>query len=314
MLGGANSTGVSTFELDREIRLGANRAITLVAAGSGTNRGITEFKNSWVDSSGGSNVANSFTIGATGYSGIVQLGNALATSGAVNVVSGRFDVLEDGGSLSAGSGILVNGPTAELKYNAASALASTITLTQGILSGTGAIDAAVSTGGLAAVISPGNSPGIMPFGTSQTWNSFTYLWETNNFTGTTAGTDFDQITINGSLSLTGTGAGAYLLDITSLTALDAIGLVPNYDDQARSWTILTTTGGITGFDAANWTLSTAKFSSDPAWQTNGSFSLATANNGNDLVLNFIAVPEPGSIAIAGIGIATAAWLFRRRRR
>ncbi|MEX0689178.1 MAG: PEP-CTERM sorting domain-containing protein, partial [Pirellulales bacterium] len=68
-----------------------------------------------------------------------------------------------------------------------------------------------------------------------------------------------------------------------------------------------------GFDAANWTLSTANFTTSPDWQPNGSFSLATANGGNDLVLNFVIVPEPGALALVGIGIAAAAWAARRRR-
>ncbi|MEX1075776.1 MAG: PEP-CTERM sorting domain-containing protein, partial [Pirellulales bacterium] len=67
-----------------------------------------------------------------------------------------------------------------------------------------------------------------------------------------------------------------------------------------------------GFDAANWTLSTANFTTSPNWQPNGSFSIATANSGNDLVLNFVVVPEPGTLALVGIGIA-AAWAIRRRR-
>jgi hypothetical protein len=273
------------------------------------------FRNFWRDADGETNVANNFTVGAAGYGGIVQLTSALATTGSMSVVHGRLDVRDDGW-LSAGAGILVAGPGAELRFNSATPLTSAVALTQGILSGTGSINAAVTPGGVAAILSPGNSPGIMPFETSQTWSSFTYLWETNDFASTTAGVGFDQITIAGSLSLTGAVPGAYVLDITSLTALDQIGLLPNYEEESRSWTILTTTGGITGFDAVNWTLSTTNFTTSPDWQPNGSFSLATANNGNDLVLNFIVVPEPGTLALVGIGIgiaAAGAGAARRRR-
>jgi hypothetical protein len=31
-------------------------------------------------------------------------------------------------------------------------------------------------------------------------------------------------------------------------------------------------------------------------------------------VNVIAVPEPGAIALAGAGVAIAAWMFRSRRR
>ncbi|MGB8852292.1 MAG: autotransporter-associated beta strand repeat-containing protein, partial [Pirellulales bacterium] len=315
-LGGSHTAGISSFVVDTPVRLGAGRTVALLAASSGTSQGTVRFNNVWQDSTGGTNVTNNFTVGGTGFGGIVEIGNPLATAGSVSVLNGRLAVRgsTEQGSLSAGGGVLINGAGAELKFNSTTPLTSPVTLTQGILSGTGAINAAVTPGGVAAILSPGNSPGIMPFGTSQTWNSFTYLWETNNFTGTTAGTDFDRITIAGGLSLTGTTSGAYVLDITSLTALNELGIVPNFDEQARSWTILTTTGGITGFDATRWTLNTANFSTSPAWQTNGSFSIATANAGNDLVLNFVVVPEPASAAIAGIGIVVAAWVGYRRRR
>ena len=98
-------------------------------------------------------------------------------------------------------------------------------------------------------LAPGNSPGIQEYTVGQTWNSFTYQWETNNFTGTTAGTDFDQLGINGALTLTGAAANSYALDMLSLTALNATGIVPNFTETNRQWTILTATGGITGFNA-----------------------------------------------------------------
>lgn len=228
-------------------------------------------------------------------------------TGATLVSAGRLQV--SSGNINSSSAVTINGPSAELKYNSATALTSPITFSQGMLSGTGTINSAVTAVGLAATLSPGNSPGIMPFGTSQAWESFTYLWETNNFLGTTAGTDFDQITITGSLALTGS-AGSYLLDITSLTAGNIAGDVGNFSDMSRSWTILTTTGGISGFDAAHWTISTANFAASPT--ATGLWSIS--NVGNDVVLNYvIAVPEPTSLTLAGLGAVLAGWAARRRR-
>ena len=265
-----------------------------------------------VDTTGGSFTISDALAGSRAFT---KLGpNTLALtanntySGTTQILGGRLQV-DPAGGLSNTARVVINGGGAEFKWNSSSSFAAPITLTQGILSGTGTINAAVSAGSLAATFSPGNSPGIMPFGTSQTWNSFTYLWETNNFQGTTPGTHFDQIMITGSLALTGS-TGAYLLDITSLTAGNITGDVGDFAEMNRSWTILSTTGGISGFDAANWTISTANFASSPA--ATGSWSIS--NVGNDVVLNYvIAVPEPTSLTLAGFGAVLAGWAVRRRR-
>lgn len=248
-------------------------------------------------------------------SGALQLNGASPSfSGSTSISAGRL-IVGPSGSVNSTSGITVL-PGAALDYNSATALAIAPSLlgsgsaNRATLGGTGTINAAVTLNNLGDTLSPGNSPGIMTFGTSQAWNSFTYVWETNNFIGTSAGTDFDRIDITGALNLQTGGAGSYLLDITSLTAGNALGNVGGFDDITRTWTILTTTGGITGFDAGNWTLSTATFTSTPA--TTGAWSLSQVNN--DLVLSYVAVPEPAAVALAGIGMtAAAAWAGRRRR-
>ena len=72
--------------------------------------------------------------------------------------------------------------------------------------------------------------------------------------------------------------------------------------------VLNTTTGISGFNAANWTLLTTNFTSSPAY--GGTFSLAQASN--DLVLSY-AVPEPSTWALLAVSLATVMVLRRRRR-
>ncbi len=153
-----------------------------------------------------------------------------------------------------------------------------------VLSGTDPINAAVALDNPGDVISPGNSPGIQTYTMGQICSSFSYDWELNNFTDTTAGTDFDQIGITGTLALTG-GSDSYILNVLGLTEGNAAGLVSNFSEINRSWTILTS-ADITGFNAANWTINTAGFINPDT----GNWSLDQV--GNNLVLSYAPIPEP----------------------
>lgn len=241
--------------------------------------------------------------------GTVEISAEAAYGGATVVEAGTLRVTETG-SLNNSSPVTINAG-GRFIYNSSVARTGAITLNgngaanRAILGGTGEFNLALDLNNIGDTLSPGNSPGIMPFTMSQEWTAFTYIWETNNFIGTTAGTDFDQITIDGQLTLTG-GIGDYELDIVSLTAANQPGDVENFSEIVRSWRILTTTGGITGFDADHWTLNTANFTSDPDWS--GPWLLV--QDGNDLMLHYI--PEPGAMALL---LWTAClWLTRRRVR
>ena len=242
-------------------------------------------------------------------SGTVTLSANNTFTGATAVNAGTLII---SGSISNSSAVTV-AAGAQLRYNSASARTGGLTLSgngsasRAVLGGIGSINTAITLDNLGDTLSPGNSPGLQGYGVTQTWASMTYLWEVNNFTGTTAGTDFDRINITGNLNLTG-GTGAYQLDITSLTGLNANGNVGNFSEVNRSWTILNTTTGISGFNAANWTLLTTNFTSSPAY--GGTFSLAQASN--DLVLSY-AVPEPSTWALLAVSLTTVMVLRRRRR-
>jgi autotransporter-associated beta strand protein len=235
----------------------------------------------------------------------LELSGDNSYSGATNITNGTLAVTGSG-DINSTSGVTI-GSSGTLRYNSSVAYSGgAITNNGGTITGTGDIGTAITLDSLADKLAPGNSPGIQEYTVAQTWGSFTYQWETNNFTGTTAGTDFDQLGITGSLTLTGAAANSYALDILSLTGSNTSGLVPNFAETNRQWTILTATGGITGFNAAYWNLNTGGFTSSPAWT--GSFTV-TADS-NNIYLNYATVPEPGAALLGGLGTL---FLLRRRR-
>ena len=305
--GGATieSSGSGTLTIDNTVALaygttGQTRLLTL----GGTNTGANTFSKVIADNGAG---ATSLTKAGAGQ---WVLGGTNTYTGATNANNGTLQ-LSGSGAINTSSGITVAGG-AKLAQNSSVALISRLTLSgvglgsRAMLSGTGTINQALTLDNLGDTLSPGNSPGLMPYAMTQSWASFSYDWETNDFTGVTAGTHFDQIDITGGLTLSG-GPGSYQLNLLSLTALNALGNVPNFSETSRTWDILTTSTGITGFNAANWTIDTAGFSSSPA--AAGTWSLTTV--GNNLVLNYVAVPEPSSLAMFLLGIV-GFWLMRRK--
>jgi len=210
--------------------------------------------------------------------------------------------------------VISNG--ALLYYNGSTALrALSVSLGDGggdgraVLGGNGTIDSVVTLDALTDVLSPGSSPGILSFSQAQTWSSFTYDWELNNFTGTTAGTDFDQISITGALNFS--PGSNYTLNVISLTAGNVPGDVPNVGEVNTSWTILKASGGISGFNSFDWLVDTNNFSALAG--VSGRFEISQFNN-TSLALNYV-VPEPSTYALLGVSaLACGAWFVRRRRK
>jgi autotransporter-associated beta strand protein len=180
------------------------------------------------------------------------------------------------------------------------------------LSGSGTVSGGMTlTSG--SILSPGNSPGTMATG-AQTWlDGSSYLWEIND-SGGTQGADpgWDFLDITGALDLTNLGAGGFTIDIDSLNgavAGDANGFntwtkgAPG--DFDYSFTIATASSGISGFDAADFTLDSSGFSNAPSWDW------GIVLDGNSLVLQAYAVPEPSSTALLGLG--GLALMLRRKR-
>ena len=248
---------------------------------------------------GGNNASTTFAGIISNTGSVTKTGSGTLTLSAANTYTGATTV--SGGELA------VNGSIAD----------SAVTVQSGaVLSGSGTVGATTIDSG--ATIAPGNSPGIQSINGDLTWNGGgTYDWEIFNLAGP-AGTGWDVIDVSDQLLLGNLSAGnKFNIDIFSLSGIspDVPGALAGWDPAVtNSWTIVRTTNGITGFDAANFTINTGGFTGYNNIGT-GLFSLAL--DGNDLKLMFTPgatpVPEPGTWA-AGALLAAAAGLAARRRR
>lgn len=259
----------------------------------------------------GSSLANS---SASITNGVLKSGLGITTFSQVNTYTGgtRVDhgtlTIASAGRINTSSGVTV-AAGAKFVYNSSTSLSVATTLhgdttaNRAVLGGTGTIGTSVILDNLGDTLAPGNSPGIQNYTAAQSWSSFSYDWEVNNFTGTTAGTDFDQIGLGSTLELSG-GSGSYILNVIGLNALNENGFTPDFSEINRSWTILTSTGTLSGFNAANWTINTAGFTD----LDTGSWTLD--QSGNTLVLSYTVIPEPRAALLGGLGLLM---LLRRRK-
>jgi fibronectin-binding autotransporter adhesin len=328
---GANvNLGAQTNAATLNLRGGTLQATGTFGLFNGTagtnNRAVTLLNQSGIEVTGSntltiagviSNNANSGGV-APGFNktgtGTLNLIGANTYTGATNVNAGTLDV-SGAGSINSTSAINV-AAGGRFANNSSTALAVAPTLSgtgtgsRAIYGGTGTLNAALTLDNVGDVLSPGNSPGIQTFGVNQSWASNSYDWELNDWTSKVAGTNIDQINITGGLTLAGATPGSYILNVLSLTGGGVTGNVPDFADVNNSWTILTTTTGISGFNASFWTINTGTFTSSPT--ATGTWSIA--QSGNNLILNYVAVPEPATIALVASGAMIVGSLLARRRR
>ena len=267
------------------------------------------------------NLASGMHLTKSG-AGTQVLGGVNTYTGTTTITAGRLEIAA-GGSINTSSRVTING--GELKYNSSTPLTPAITFTQGTISGTGTVSASggvsISTG---AILSPGNSPGTLPFATGLTLSpGGTYVWETNSGTGT-AGQNWDVINVTaGGLNLSSLSSGGkFNLDLTTLTASGSSGSMDNYTaGGSYTWRIfdanaLTLPGSFgsapyaAGTDITSlFNLVTTNWKNTVPASNDMSVKVAADGTGVDLVV----VPEPAAFAVALGGMACMGWFIRRRR-
>jgi hypothetical protein len=278
-----NSTGSATFEMN-------GNAVTIAGLNNGTNGGGTvnnsgtALRTLTLGGSGNYNyggditantVANlGLTVSLTG-SGSQTLTGTTHYAGATNLTSGKLIV---DGNIAASSGVSVS--------------------SGGTLAGSGTVNSVNAAG----VISPGVGKGVLSTA-SATLNGGTLAIDLSKAGARAglaplAGTDYDQLNVTGTVSLSS----------ATLTLSTAAGMKNN-----DIYFILVNDGGdaingtFAGLPAGLFTVQGMQFQiSYVADSING-----TMNNGNDIALQAIAVPEPSALSLLGIG---ALAVSRRRRR
>lgn len=244
----------------------------------------------------------SLTVGGNGqstaFSGNLSGSGALTKLGAGNLQLSGANTFTGLTSVSAG-GLRLNGSIAG-SLSVAS-IAS--------LSGTGTV------GGNATVTgthSPGNSPGVQTFNGNLTYLAGAVVnWELIANTSGSAGVNYDQVVIpTGNLTFSGS--------TTLALSFNGAGSTVNWSDAFwnvnRAWIVYDLSGGTTT-SLSNLALGGSLLDSQSVAlvpSTRGYFETSLA--GQDVLLSFVAVPEPSTYILLAAGGGLIAALRTRRRR
>lgn len=226
------------------------------------------------------------TVNGGSFGGTLT-GGSLLTSGNFTFAAGSS--FSGNTTVSTGNKLVVNGTLSGSALNIASGAT---------LAGNGTISATASFAS-GAKLAPGNSPGILSFGSSTDLTGVTTDMELAG-TGGVAGTDFDKINVTGNLKYGGT------LNIVSYNGFDfdVAGSYNLFDSTSVSGTFVNVNVGSVSLAGllGVWT------GSNLAGTYGYSF---TESNGEFTVT---AIPEPSAYAaLAGFGVIGLA-IYRRRRR
>ena len=221
--------------------------------------------------------------------GILELAGQNTYSGNTTVSAGTLVV---NGSLGAGALSVASGAT---------------------LMGSGTI------GGIATIFgthSPGNSPGIETFSSNLTYagGSSQLVWELWSNTVSNSPLAYDQIIVNADLAFT--GGTSLSLDFGG-SGVGTVDWDDAFWDTPQTWTLFDVGGTTTGFGNLSLTQSPSAWldASGQAFSASSrsANSFSVAQQGSDVVVQYVVVPEPGALALAGLGLAAVAGALRRRR-
>lgn len=236
-------------------------------------------------------------------SGTADFSGAISGAGAFTLAGKGTQVLSGANSYSGATTVSLG----NLQVNGSSPN-STVAISSGAtLSGSGTVGPVTDSAG--STNAPGsNGPGTLTSG-SQVWTAgANYVWAINNPAGSAGGSPgWDCLNIAGTLAFNPTGGTNFTIKVVSLTAVNATGLLTNFDNTATYiWTIASASGGITGFAPGNFNIDTSAFQNSL-----GAGAFALSQSGNNLNLIFTTAPlavikevQSGTLTSSGNGTNT----------
>lgn len=290
-----------------------NLSATLTVTNSGDIGGIangTDFQGTFVAgivklSSGTSTVTSANT-----YTGRTWVRAGTLATGVADAFAAASDLTIDSGATLDRAGFSQTVTNATIDGTVGNSSAGGLLTVTGTLSGSGVLNGATLVNGVHA---PGSSPGIQTFNDDLTYgNAAVINWELTDNTASNSPVVFDQIVLTGASDLAFSGAN--VLSLSFAGAGSQVDWTNAFWDVNRAWTVFDLASGVTtGFNnlaLGGSLLDVNGLALDGA--TRGSFSLG--QSGQDVVIQFTAVPEPSTLVLLAVGGAGVAFTLRRRKR
>jgi hypothetical protein len=289
--------GVGNFNVDGNLTdtgTGLTRSLrkqgdgTLTLRGSANNRGSTLVETGTLDLYGNVTASTDIVVSTSGTSTT----GARTVNSTLNVRSGASLFNSSTTTVWSRGNLIVNGTAGNVVLE-----------NNGLLGGSGTVGAVTLKSG--AFLNPGNSPGLLT-ASSATWQAgSTYNWEIDNATGT-AGTNWDLFSVTGALDLSALSSNAKMNLVLESLSITNFSTSTVYDNwviaQAGSFI---GTGLADGTDVTSlFNINTTAFNGGAAANLpDGGFQVVTGTEGSLRTLNLMAVPEPSTGSMLGLGLA-----------
>jgi autotransporter-associated beta strand protein len=240
--------------------------------------------------------------------GTLKVTAANSTFSGISTVSAGTLLVDTSANVSTSSSI-VNGGL--LKVNGT---AGGVTVNNGgSLGGSGTVGAVtLNSGGL---LKPGNSPGSLTADSAIVLGGSTYTWEISSLTGT-AGTTWDLFSVTKSVTslldmsaITGTGTDKWNLVVTADSGFAGWTGTGSYEyifAQAANLSLNSNFSTAVGTDVTSlFNITTSGITSLPnaSFNPSGDFKVVVGSANGLTTLNLMAVPEPSTASMFGLGLA-----------